>query len=638
MTIPVNPGTGSTDNLDEILDRCLRAIERNRATIEACAARFPEYPELADLLRTAVTLRGFSSVEMPAAFTARTQQQLQAQLRKSVRANRAAPSGWDLLFRFAAVLAVVIILFTAGGFGLVRASVSALPGDTLYGLKRYVEQTELAYASPQTQAAVLNHIADTRLDEVNALVSKNRTIPESFLLELSQSVNSALIYVDKNQRKDLIDKTLSTLNFAKSNGAISTSAAEQTLQRLAIGPSDYPTPPAVTANATATDTPTNTPTATPTDTDTPTYTPTATATTAIPAITATEVEVMMPTATATPSLTSTAEDTATWTPTRHSATPSKATVTRTPTATATSTPTPSGTASPTELFTTADVRPMDTNTPVGAAAAAITATETPVPPTLTDTETATRTPSATRTPTKTKTPTRTPTPTFTATPTSTSTLTPTSTLTWTPLPDIPGLPMGGKQQPQSGTVDNCPAEGESGDAALNRLANRTDQGGYQGVPFDVIAGLPWPADALHKTRDQWTPADVNDVNRAEGVPVTIEGYIVQVQQRGADAANCHANDKTNWQILITSSPDSNDLSKAVVVVMTPRVRHPGWTLDKLNALATSKAKINASGWLLFNNEADDVGSGRSTPYEIRPVMDFTVFKDGQPVKLDDYQP
>ena len=113
--------------------------------------------------------------------------------------------------------------------------------------------------------------------------------------------------------------------------------------------------------------------------------------------------------------------------------------------------------------------------------------------------------------------------------------------------------------------------------------------------------------------------------------------MAQVQQHGPDAANCNANDQVNLQLWIVSNPgDKGDLSKAIIAVITPRVHHDGWNADKLNALVGNGAKINVSGWLLFNADAED--GGRSSPYEIHPVMQINVSKDGQWVKLDDYQP
>src|SRR5258706_239773 len=128
MTTPVNPGNSHSENLDEILDRCLRAIERNRATIETCVARYPEYPELGDIVKTAVMLGSYSSVEMPATATAKPRQQLQAQLRKTARANNPRAGRIQILFRVAAAFMVIAIALSVGGFGLIRAAATAAPG------------------------------------------------------------------------------------------------------------------------------------------------------------------------------------------------------------------------------------------------------------------------------------------------------------------------------------------------------------------------------------------------------------------------------------------------------------------------------------------------------------------------------
>src|SRR5438128_1822874 len=101
MTGPVQSNNGEKNNYDEILDRCLRAIERNQATIESCVKRFPEYRELGDLLRMALAVRGLPRPMMPSAFTIRTQQQLQAHFRARTRTQRAAAHRRPVWLRFA---------------------------------------------------------------------------------------------------------------------------------------------------------------------------------------------------------------------------------------------------------------------------------------------------------------------------------------------------------------------------------------------------------------------------------------------------------------------------------------------------------------------------------------------------------
>src|SRR5215470_2410149 len=84
MTTPVT-NNGDNNNFDEILDRCLQAVEAGQMTIEQCAARYPNFTELASLLRMAAAFSDLPRPQMPA--TARLERRLQAQLRERVRAS-----------------------------------------------------------------------------------------------------------------------------------------------------------------------------------------------------------------------------------------------------------------------------------------------------------------------------------------------------------------------------------------------------------------------------------------------------------------------------------------------------------------------------------------------------------------------
>src|SRR5437667_11178218 len=99
--------TSGNDQFNDILERCIQAVTAGQATVEECVARFPDYPELGDLLRLSTTLTDLPRPPMPAAFSAKTQQRLQTQFRERMRASRPARPrrllpGWPV---FARVLA-----------------------------------------------------------------------------------------------------------------------------------------------------------------------------------------------------------------------------------------------------------------------------------------------------------------------------------------------------------------------------------------------------------------------------------------------------------------------------------------------------------------------------------------------------
>src|SRR5258707_6096440 len=129
---------GRNNNLDEALNRCLRAIESGQISVEECIARFPQFPELGALLHTALLLSDLPRPPMPTAFTIRTQRRLQNHLRERVRATprRRATSGRALLGRLAFFMGVFALIMFASRAAPVPAGDSAVPRDTVYPIQR----------------------------------------------------------------------------------------------------------------------------------------------------------------------------------------------------------------------------------------------------------------------------------------------------------------------------------------------------------------------------------------------------------------------------------------------------------------------------------------------------------------------
>jgi hypothetical protein len=215
--------------------------------------------------------------------------------------------------------------------------------------------------------------------------------------------------------------------------------------------------------------------------------------------------------------------------------------------------------------------------------------------------------------------------------------------TFTPIPDIPGLPPTSlKQQPQTGIFNGCAPEGTGGDPVANVLRNRTDDGNFQPVPFEVLLGAPWPQEAAKKPHSEWPQSARDLADRVEGLPVMIEGYIAQVQPKGPEPANCNSGSDVNYQVWLVAAPEGRgDFTGSIIMQITPRVRasRPGWSIEKLVTLATAGTRVRLSGWVVLDaDHPEDVRKTRGTLWEIHPVMQFAVAKDGQWVRLEDYQP
>jgi hypothetical protein len=209
------------------------------------------------------------------------------------------------------------------------------------------------------------------------------------------------------------------------------------------------------------------------------------------------------------------------------------------------------------------------------------------------------------------------------------------------LPGVPGpLPeMSAKPQPAEINFQGCPGEGDNPrQADLNRLKNRVDEGEYVPVAFDSIANLPWPKGVERQTRDKWSSSDESAVERYEGVPVAVEGYLASAKQEGPESPNCHGDDAQFRDFHIWLVKDaSDDRSKSIVVEVTPRVRanHPNWRTDVLGQIVKKDQRVRVSGWLMLDPEhPDQVGKTRATIWEIHPIMQIEVNQNGQWTPLD----
>lgn len=201
-----------------------------------------------------------------------------------------------------------------------------------------------------------------------------------------------------------------------------------------------------------------------------------------------------------------------------------------------------------------------------------------------------------------------------------------------------GLPeMAEKPKPQSSTFQGCPPEGDGGDSQSNFLKNRVDDGDYVPVSFDAIASLSWPKDVEGRDQDNWSAEDTATIAHYEGIPVMVEGYLTAATESGPESTNCHgtSNDMVDWHVSLVKNP-GEDRSQAIVTETTPRIRaRHKWNLDLLRQIIDNQEKIRISGWLFFDPEhPDHIGKYRITLWEIHPIMQIEVFRDGHWIALD----
>jgi len=166
----------------ETLDTCLEEVLSGRKSVEECLGERPEVKsELEPLLTVALAVASLAQDKPPAESQARTQVRLQSQLLARRLRRGKAVSRW--FSRALSAAAVVLVLIVAGG-GTAVVAASSLPSDTLYPLKLTLEQGELLMArSPQEQAELHVAFAARRLEEIQALESKGKTVKDDLALE-----------------------------------------------------------------------------------------------------------------------------------------------------------------------------------------------------------------------------------------------------------------------------------------------------------------------------------------------------------------------------------------------------------------------------------------------------------------------
>lgn len=201
-----------------------------------------------------------------------------------------------------------------------------------------------------------------------------------------------------------------------------------------------------------------------------------------------------------------------------------------------------------------------------------------------------------------------------------------------------------KPAPVDSEFEGCGPAGSQPDYALNRLKNRVDDAPrYLAVPWTMIAELPWPRWAGYRFRNQWDRAEQRAVARYEGAAVEIEGFIVGYRLEVPEPPNCYAREerKKDFHLWLSREPNGTR-RESIVVEFTPRVRvrHPGWTDERLFALRASQVRVRVRGWLMLDQmHPERVDRNRVTLWEVHPIMhlDWRT-RDGSWVSLDSLAP
>ena len=305
--------------LNTILDECLDAILHNKATIESCLQQYPDYADdLLPELQVALLTSRLKSPVMAASSVDSLEAKLMAQFDATIEpTNVIRPSFFRTISRSAAAAIIIALLLIGAGGGAVYAAADDMPGDTLYGVKRFWETIVTAIASVIGQLDnVWLQLAQTRLDELLFLNTEDAIPDPALLADFTLSVEQAIINADADTTPELInflDESRALVETHFSGYAISDNSGYDRVLHLLTPHLDANGDLMLTEYVPQIVEPTVIPTLTPTVVFSPTAPPTQT-TTDIPEVTPTATATVV-TATPTPSRTPTLTPTLTLTPT-----------------------------------------------------------------------------------------------------------------------------------------------------------------------------------------------------------------------------------------------------------------------------------------------------------------------------------
>ena len=131
-----------------------------------------------------------------------------------------------LLRRLAFAAASVLLAFSLGTAGVAYAAQEAMPGDTLYGVKRGIETVRWSLTEdPRSQAALLSDLAAERMREIQALADAGRDAL------LAPTLNDYMQTLDRLQAvADALPESIQVQVLAQASARVQ--QHEQALERL----------------------------------------------------------------------------------------------------------------------------------------------------------------------------------------------------------------------------------------------------------------------------------------------------------------------------------------------------------------------------------------------------------------------
>jgi len=186
-----------------VLDECLTALQAGES-VEACLARYPRHAErLRPLLTLAQRVRQ-TPAQPPRAWAQQTAWELirsrAADLRHGGR-RRGIGFDYGAWLRPLAVAAALLLAVVGGTGATALAAQDALPDSPLYRVKLWTEDARLWFVFDDShEAEILLDQSNQRVEEITAMVQKNKDIPANVLSALyDRNQRAAAILADRPQ-------------------------------------------------------------------------------------------------------------------------------------------------------------------------------------------------------------------------------------------------------------------------------------------------------------------------------------------------------------------------------------------------------------------------------------------------------
>lgn len=172
--------------LDRVIDECLSRVQAGDETVQDCVQAHPELKDVLEpLLALALRVNETLAPEKPdeqyvrnakLRILNRVKASVKSSSSESVQSRRAPRIDFRRRRWSTAIAGVVIAAMLFGsGIGLKQASASALPGDSLYPVKRAGEEIQLAFSfTSGGDMALLYDFAESRLEEAQMLSEDGR--------------------------------------------------------------------------------------------------------------------------------------------------------------------------------------------------------------------------------------------------------------------------------------------------------------------------------------------------------------------------------------------------------------------------------------------------------------------------------